>query len=183
MPRSILRTRRGAWQGSRGEVQRRDPLSLVHLTNKRGPVKVGKPVIWDGQIENCCFQNTLLRVRSTQTDMKYLYWYCYYAALSGRFGDAGRGVNIRHFGKSGLAQFPIPVAPRELQGEIAAQLDKQFEQLKLLERTARIVQDRVVALRSAVLADAFAGQLVPQDPNDEPASALLERIADSRRPV
>jgi type I restriction enzyme S subunit len=35
---------------------------------------------------------------------------------------------------------------------------------------------RAVSLRQSVLKEAFAGRLVPQDPNDEPASVLLERI-------
>lgn len=39
---------------------------------------------------------------------------------------------------------------------------------------------RSTALRQSILKDAFAGRLVPQDPNDEPASALLARIRAER---
>ncbi|MDE0603134.1 MAG: restriction endonuclease subunit S [bacterium] len=147
------------------------------------PGEVGKPAIWGEEIENCCFQNTLLRLRSSEVDIGYLYWYCYASALSGHFGDAGRGVNIRHLGKGGLARFPIPVAPRDQQVRIAAQLDQQLEQTKRLWQTAQEVLNRVAALRQAVLSQAFSGRLVPQDPDDEPASALLDRIAASRRPT
>jgi type I restriction enzyme S subunit len=38
----------------------------------------------------------------------------------------------------------------------------------------------LAALRAAILARAFRGELVPQDPGDEPASVLLERIAAER---
>ena len=159
------------------ETYRLEPGDLLLNEASGSPGEVGKPAIWAGEIENCCFQNTLLRIRTAEIDIRYLYWYCFASALSGRFGDAGRGVNIRHLGKRGLSQFSIPIAPSEEQGEIAVMLDQQFEQAKRLKQTAQLVLDRVTALRRAVLAQAFSGRLVPQDPNDEPASALLGRIA------
>src|SRR4051794_34720147 len=45
--------------------------------------EVGKPAIWRGEIAKCCFQNTLLRVRSQGPLIDYLYWYCRDAALAG----------------------------------------------------------------------------------------------------
>ncbi|MCY3787262.1 MAG: restriction endonuclease subunit S [Gemmatimonadetes bacterium] len=165
------------------ETYRLEPGDLLLNEASGSPGEVGKPAIWEGEIENCCFQNTLLRIRTAEVYIKYLYWYSFASALSGRFGDAGRGVNIRHLGKRGLSQFPIPIAPREEQGEIAVRLDQQFEQAKRLKQTAQLVLDRVTALRRAVLAQAFSGRLVPQDLNDEPASALLHRIAATRQPA
>ena len=144
------------------------------------PNEVGKPAIWNSEIADCCFQNTLLRVRSDIVELRYLYWYCYLSAKTGGFGRASRGVNIRHLGKRGLSQFPIPVAPRDEQKRIVHRLDEQSQKIATLEQSIRIVLSRVAALRQSVLADAFAGRLVPQDPDDEPASVLLERIAASR---
>ena len=142
--------------------------------------EVGKPAIWDGEISDCCFQNTLLRLRPHRVTLDYLYWYCYASARSGRFGEAGRGVNIRHLGKQGLAQFPISVAPRDEQDQIVRRIDRELEQTAASERSTRAALTRVAALRRAVLAEAFAGRLVPQDPGDESASLLLDRIAGSR---
>ncbi|MCZ7528586.1 MAG: hypothetical protein M5U14_20750 [Acidimicrobiia bacterium] len=71
------------------------------------PKEVGKPAIWRDEIPGCCFQNTLLRVRPHIMSMEYVYWYCRAMALSGEFGKVGRGVNIRHLGKHGLASFPL----------------------------------------------------------------------------
>jgi type I restriction enzyme S subunit len=65
------------------------------------PNEVGKPAIWKGGLAGCCFQNTLLRVRSKGPATAYLYWYCRSAVLAGDFGRVGRGVNIRHLGKQG----------------------------------------------------------------------------------
>ena len=144
------------------------------------PNEVGKPAVWDGQIKDCCFQNTLLRLRPRAVTLRYLYWHCYLSALSGEFGEAGRGVNIRHLGKQGLARFPIPVAPPEVQDEVVTRIDHQMQAVEESRRTLASTLHRVAALRRSVLAASFSGRLVPQDPTDEPASVLLERITASR---
>ena len=162
------------------EKYRLAPGDLLLNEASGSPNEVGKPAIWDGQIEDCCFQNTLLRLRPQDVALRYLYWYCHLSARSGEFGEAGRGVNIRHLGKQGLARFPIRLAPRDIQDGIAARIDVQMQSAEELQRTVRVALDRVATLRRAVLAEAFSGRLVPQDPDDEPASVLLERIAASR---
>jgi type I restriction enzyme S subunit len=48
------------------------------------------------------------------------------------------------------------------------------------EDSCRLQMNKAQAMRSSILRDAFTGQLVPQDPTDEPASALLERIRAGR---
>lgn len=144
------------------------------------PSEVGKPAVWTGEIEGCCFQNTLLRVRTKGPLIGYLYWYFFYAASAGRFGDAARGVNIRHLGKQGLARFPIPVPPQDQQETIVRKLNEGFEDVNALRRTMRTAQARQRQLRRAILAAAFVGTLVRQDPADEPAAVLLERIRRER---
>jgi|GEM_PF-1647493 len=93
------------------------------------PGEVGKPAIWRNEIPGACFQNTLLRVRSAEMDGGYLYWYFYNAAVTGRFGEAGRGVNIRHLGKKGLTSFPIPVPPHPEQRRIVAAIEEHLSRL------------------------------------------------------
>ena len=192
--RPYLRAANVTWQGiSLGDVKKMnfddtdfatyklEPGDLLLNEASGSPSEVGKPAIWNGEIEDCCFQNTLLRLRPHEIDVGYLYWYCYAAARSGRFGDAGRGVNIRHLGKQGLARFPVLIPPIEQRGQIIGRLEDEFQQTATLEQAARSALDRVAALRRSILAAAFSGQLAPQDPNNEPASVLLERMATSRR--
>lgn len=146
------------------------------------PNEVGKPAVWDGEIEDCCFQNTLLRLRPRDLNGDYLYWYCYSSALSGRFGEASRGVNIRHLGKRGLAQFPIPLGPRAEQEHVVAAIEESLSRLDAAETALDAVRAKISGFRRSVLLEALAGRLVPQDPDDEPAIALLARIA-AERPV
>ena len=191
--RPYLRSANVTWQGIfLGDVKQMnfddtdfatyklEPGDLLLNEASGSPSEVGKPAIWNGEIENCCFQNTLLRLRPHEIEVQYLYWYCYAAARSGRFGDAGRGVNIRHLGKQGLARFPVLVSPIEQRRQIVSRLEEEFQQAAALEQAARSALDRVTALRRAILAAAFSGRLVPQDLSDEPASVLLDRIAASR---
>lgn len=91
--------------------------------------EVGKPAIWRDEIPGCCFQNTVLRARPHGIGLMYLYWFCYWSALSGRFGEAGRGVNIRHLGKQGLATFKIPVPPAAEQERIVAAIEEHLSRL------------------------------------------------------
>ena len=134
------------------------------------PNEVGKPAVWRGEIEDCCFQNTLLRLQARDVDPDYLYWYCYVAAFTGRFGEAGRGVNIRHLGKQGLARFPIALAPRAEQRDIVTRLQKQFQQSSECEASIHLALERTRALRRSILKEAFAGRLVPPNPDNEPAA-------------
>lgn len=141
------------------------------------PNEVGKPAIWRGDIEHCFFQNTLLRVRTSGPIVEYLYWHFYHLARLGKFGEAGRGVNIRHLGKQGLTNFPIVIAPLHDQKQIVTAIEEHFSHIDAATATLKRCLQRCSALRRSILAAVFSGRLVEQDPNDEPASVLLERIA------
>ena len=119
------------------------------------PHEVGKPAIWNNEIDGCCFQNTLLRLRPQLLNRDHLYWYCYASALTGRFGEAGRGVNIRHLGKRGLSQFPIPVAPLAEQERIVAAIEEHFSRLDATDTAVAAAQRRLDALRRSAAAELF----------------------------
>lgn len=60
--------------------------------------EVGKPALWSGEIPDCAFQNTLIRVRPREIEPRYLLHYFRAQALLGRFVPESRGVGINHLG-------------------------------------------------------------------------------------
>ncbi len=70
--------------------------------------------------------------------------------------------------------------PLEEQKEIVRQVDKLFVMANKLEEHYQNAKEKIDKLSQSVLAKAFRGELVPQDPNDEPAEKLLERIMEEK---
>lgn len=77
-------------------------------------------------------------------------------------------------------ELPIPVPPMQEQTEIVRRVEQLFAFADQLEAKVASAKTRIDHLTQSILAKAFRGELVPQDPNDEPASVLLERIKAQR---
>ena len=75
---------------------------------------------------------------------------------------------------------PLPVAPTEEQKHIVSKLKLCLSTVESLEISVASKLELLDQLDQSILAKAFRGELVPQDPNDEPASVLLERIRAER---
>ena len=76
-------------------------------------------------------------------------------------------------------EFSLPSLLR-LHNDICTNVEAQLSVIDHLEADLEAKQKSAQALRQSILRHAFSGQLVPQDPNDEPASELLKRIAAER---
>ncbi len=74
--------------------------------------------------------------------------------------------------------FSLP--PIAEQRDIVAKVDRRLSLADAAERAVSAGLAKAKRLRQAILKRAFEGRLVPQDPNDEPASLLLERIKHDR---
>jgi len=88
-------------------------------------------------------------------------------------------------GQSGVSggdikAMPVPICSPTEQAEITRLLDARLEAAAALEAEIEAALTRAEALRQSILKKAFSGRLVPQDPKDEPASALLARIKAER---
>ena len=81
----------------------------------------------------------------------------------------------RHFKYLKRSFFPVP--PIKEQTEIVRRVKTLFAFADRLEARLRVAQTATDRLTPSLLAKAFRGELVPQDPNDEPASELLKRLA------
>ncbi|MFN5474346.1 MAG: restriction endonuclease subunit S, partial [Pseudanabaena sp.] len=76
----------------------------------------------------------------------------------------------------GLRNFQIQLPSLEEQKEIVRRVEKMFAKIDKMEEEYQKAAKLCDRLEQATLAKAFRGELVPQDPNDEPASVLLEQV-------
>ena len=142
--------------------------------------EVGKPAVWADEIDGCCFQNTLIRIRVCPEVVPYLYYHLLSDARTGALGRAARGVGIHHLGAQRTESWMVALPPIAEQRRIVAEVERRLTVAQKAEASVEANLRRVERLRQSILKQAFSGKLVPQDPNDEPASALLERIRVER---
>lgn len=88
------------------------------------------------------------------------------------------GGNQPNLNLAKVKSFPLPLPSREEQTEIVRRVETLFAFADRLEARLKAAQTAADRLTPSLLAKAFRGELVPQDPNDEPASELLKRLAE-----
>lgn len=90
------------------------------------------------------------------------------------------GGVIKNFHIEDLKKVKIPLTTLEEQKRICKKFKEQLSLVHLVEKSIEEAKKRADRIDQAILAKAFRGELVPQDPKDEPASVLLERIKSER---
>jgi len=94
------------------------------------------------------------------------------------------GSTMVNLNQRGLLSLEIWLPSLKKQKEIIRRVEKMFKSIESIEEQYQQARQLCDRLEQATLAKAFRGELVPQDPNDEPASVLLERIcAEKQQPV
>jgi type I restriction enzyme, S subunit len=93
-------------------------------------------------------------------------------------GSAGSGrLNLN---APNLEKIPIPLPPLAEQFMVIESIEQRFDEAAQFEAALNAELNRSEGLRQSMLEEAFSGKLVPQDPNDEPATILLERIREEK---
>lgn len=90
--------------------------------------------------------------------------------------DLAEGGNQPNLNLSKVKEFPIPLPSLDEQAEIVRRVEALFALADKVQAQYEAARARVDKLTSTLLAKAFRGELVPQDPSDEPAEKLLERL-------
>jgi type I restriction enzyme S subunit len=115
--------------------------------------------------------------KDSRLDLDYLYRWLQQDVLL-RYIESG---SDRTAGQDGIRKelvesYPFFLPPLPEQQEIVRRVEDLFAFADRIEARLAVAQKTVDRLTPSVLAKAFRGELVPQDPNDEPASSLLERL-------
>jgi len=95
--------------------------------------------------------------------------------------NAKQAVNQASINQRDVCSTPVPM-PRSTQEQVrqVERLEMHLDAVRAFRTVCDLAQARAARLRQAILHKAFEGKLVPQDPNDEPASVLLDRIRATR---
>jgi len=130
--------------------------------------------------ESVLLNQRIARLTPVGLNLRFVF-YVLKSPLFRRFVDQlNTGSLIQHMFTSQLDQFILPIPPRGEQDRIVERIEGCLASLDHLDDVVVRIGKLVPVLRSAILTAAFSGRLASQDPTDESASALLERIASER---
>ncbi|SEH15741.1 type I restriction enzyme, S subunit [Sphingopyxis sp. YR583] len=144
--------------------------------------KLGRGWVWRNEVADCIHQNHVFRIRLND-DQFPPEFVSHYANEFGQpyFFDQGtQTTNLASISKRRVMALPVPVPDADEATEIVRRIDAAFARADRMEAEAARARALIDRLEAAILAKAFRGELVPQDPDDEPASVLLDRIRAER---
>ena len=144
--------------------------------------QIGRAAIWDGSIANCVHQNHLIRVRpgkAVDAHFLSLVWNAPVTVEQLRaVASSSSGLHTLSTGKIKSVRLHLP--PLTDQVALVAEAQRRLSLLDAADRSISAGLSKAEQLRRSLLAAAFSGKLVPQDPNDEPAAVLLDKIRAER---
>lgn len=144
--------------------------------------KLGRGWIWQEELPECIHQNHVFRARlySNEVSNKFVSWFGNTYGQNYFLKEGKQTTNLASVNIKKLSALPVPLPPIDEQKKIIELTDSLLfvsdDSEKLISQNLK----RADKLRQSILKLAFVGRLVPQDPSEEPASMLLERIKAER---
>ncbi|MAK54772.1 MAG: restriction endonuclease [Pusillimonas sp.] len=149
---------------------------LFNRTNS--PELVGKTAKYKGE-RPALFAGYLIRINQIENIALADYVnYFLNSHIAKQYGNSVKtdGVNQSNINGEKLQNYPFPFCSMEEQSVIVEMLEEKISLTNAAIRDIELQLVKADTLRQSILKKAFSGQLVPQDPNDEPAGELLARI-------
>ena len=151
---------------------------LYGFTNKPRVIEPSITISARGTIGFCCIRETpfvpIVRLITITPSKEFELYYLktVFEALI----ETGEGSSIPQLTVPGIKPKLIPVPPVNEQTRIQNKLHEILNSIAVISREKEELQQLLQTIKSKILDLAIRGKLLPQDPNDEPASVLLERI-------
>lgn len=127
-----------------------------------------------------CFPDSVVGFLTGSNDVSVRYVEYFMRSVQQKLEDEAPATAQKNINLEILEKVVIPVPSIQEQHQIVMLLDDAIGASRETDRSIERSLKQSTAQRQNILRAAFAGQLVPQDPNDEPASVLLERIRAER---
>jgi len=146
---------------------------------------VGAVALVDEGPKGLYLSDKILRLVLDQDAKKWVLWFLR-SPLGRRQIESlatGNQLSMRNISQDALRRIRLPFPPSEVRHELIQKLEASFARADRFEAKATRARALLERLDAAILTKAFRGELVPQDPTDEPASVLLERIRAQRAPA
>jgi len=147
----------------------------IILSSANSRELVGKTAFVYDIIDEMTFGGFVVVIRSFINN--YLFYFLRREFFSGKFMEKStQTTNIANIKTDTLANYFVPLPPLSEQQRIVAKIEAIFAQIDLLEQNKADLQTAVKQAKSKILDLAIRGKLVPQNPADEPASVMLEKL-------
>ena len=159
-------------------VRRLQPEAGDIVFSREGTIGTAVPVPENVRI--CLGQRMMMFRPVAGIVPSYFVWAMMCPAFENQWKARVTGTTVPHVNIRDLRTMALPLAPGPEQRRIAEEIQRYFSIADEVENTTDRVLQASARLRQSILKGAFEGRLVPQDPTDEPAERLLERIRQDR---
>ena len=164
------------------------PGDLLFVEGNGSADQIGRVALWSGQVRPCVHQNHLIKARPVRRFLGRWMRDWFMSPLGKQLVQAAASSTsgLHTLSISKIEGLPVPIPPaaelRRILPRCAEMKREHADGALVLDQQS----DALSSLRQSILHAAFTGRLVPQDPADEPAAALLARLraapSASRRP-